>query len=345
MTPYLLLPHRSPMRSSWPRSFFECHAPFRPASREPCTTVRPKTYLCGSHGDATRCCEHFTGPFPGHDPELARGYHAGHENLLESVYWWRSTSANHGSRCSVREHGPQLTRQLSPSDDREASRAQRKAGSKRADGGVRQNSRSSERSSADRHRARIRHSQVFSDSSPDQTPVSRPDPIYTLPPPPPPPRAFAEFFEWPVQYRPASRDELGSICWWSSTSANRGSCCSVQEHGPQPAAAAESPTEDREASRAQRKAGSKRADGGVRQSSERSSTDWHRARVRHRQVSSDSPTRRLSPPAKHSRFGSRHVPSGSSSSEGSARSPPTRLLRRSRSPVPRRRGPSPQVQR
>ena len=86
--------------------------------------------------------------------------------------------------------GPNSLRQLSPSDDREASRAQRKAGSKRADGGVRQNSRSSERSSADRHRARIRHSQVSSDSSPDQTPVSRPDPIYTLLPP----CAFAEFF-------------------------------------------------------------------------------------------------------------------------------------------------------
>ena len=48
---------------------------------------------------------------------------------------------------------------------------------------------------------------------------------------------------------------------------------------------------------------------------------------------SSSPTRRLSPPTKHSRFGSRHVPRESSSSEGSARSPRTRLLRRSRSPV------------
>ena len=132
--------------------------------------------------------------------------------------------------------GPDSLRQLSPSDDREASRAQRKAGSKRADGSVRQNSRSSERSSADRHRARIRHSQVSSDSSPDQTPVSRPDPIYTLLPP----RAFVEFFEWPVPYLPASRDELGSICWWRSTSANRGSRCSIWEHGPQSAAAAES---------------------------------------------------------------------------------------------------------
>ena len=50
-----------------------------------CTTVRPKTYLCGSHSDATRCSEHFTGLFPGRDPKLSRGVHAGHENLLESV--------------------------------------------------------------------------------------------------------------------------------------------------------------------------------------------------------------------------------------------------------------------
>ena len=39
--------------------------------------------------------------------------------------------------------GPNLLQQLSPSDDREALRAQRKAGSKRADSGVRQSSRSS----------------------------------------------------------------------------------------------------------------------------------------------------------------------------------------------------------
>ena len=47
--------------------------------------------------------------------------------------------------------------QLSSSDDREASRAQRKARSKRADSGVRQSSRSGERSSADRHRAQVRY--------------------------------------------------------------------------------------------------------------------------------------------------------------------------------------------
>ena len=55
--------------------FFGCHAPFCPADREPCTTVRPSSRLCGSHGDTTRCCEHFTGPFPRHDQEL-EGLHA-----------------------------------------------------------------------------------------------------------------------------------------------------------------------------------------------------------------------------------------------------------------------------
>ena len=107
-----------------------------------------------------------------------------------------------------------------------------------------------------------------------------------------------------------------------------------------------SPSDDREAFRAQHKAGSKRADSGVRQSSrssERSSTDRHRDRVRHRRVSPDSssPTRHLSPPAKRSRLGGHHAPCGFSSSAGGERSLRARLPRRSRSPLPRHRGPSP----
>ena len=102
-----------------------------------------------------------------------------------------------------------------------------------------------------------------------------------------------------------------------------------------------SSSDDWEVLRAQRRARSKRANSSVRQSSrssERSSADRHWDQVRHRWVSPDSssPTRRLSLPAKRSRLGSRHVPHGSSSSEGRERSP-----RRSRSPIPRRRGPSP----
>ena len=107
-----------------------------------------------------------------------------------------------------------------------------------------------------------------------------------------------------------------------------------------------SPSDDRKALRAQRKAGSKRADSGVHQSSrssERSSADRHWDRVRHRRVSPDSsfPTRRLSSPAKRSRLGSHHAPRGSSSSEGRERSLRAPLPRRSRSPLPRHRVPSP----
>ena len=106
------------------------------------------------------------------------------------------------------------------------------------------------------------------------------------------------------------------------------------------------PSDDREASRAQHKAGSKRGGSSVRRrsrSSERSSTDRNRARVRGPQVSPDSssPTRRLSPPAKRSRWDKRDVSRETSSSEGRQRSPRTRRPWRSRSPLPRRRGSSP----
>ena len=107
-----------------------------------------------------------------------------------------------------------------------------------------------------------------------------------------------------------------------------------------------SPSDDREASRAQRKTGSKRAGSSVRRRSrisERSSTDWHRARVRWPPASPDSssPTRRLSPPAKRSRWDQREVSNDSSSSEGRQRSSRPRRPRRSRSPLPRRCGSSP----
>ena len=131
------------MQSPAPRAFVDFFSsatpPFRPASREPCTTVRPKTNLYGSQGDTTRCCEHFTGLFPGRDPKLARGVHAGYENLLESVIGDALPQPTVGPAVPSANMGPDSLRQLSPSDDREASWAQRKAGSKRADGGVRQN--------------------------------------------------------------------------------------------------------------------------------------------------------------------------------------------------------------
>ena len=186
----------------------------------------------------------------------------------------------------------------------------------------------------------------------EQTAASvRPDaclpssPIYTLLHP----RAFAKFFSSdPSHIAQPAGTNWDQFVGDAPPQPTVGPAVPSENMGPIPLRQL-SPSDDREASRAQHKAGSKRADGGVRQSSpssQRSSTDWHRARVRHRQMSSDSssPTKRLSPPAKHSRFGSRHVPRGSSSSAGSARSPRTRLFRRSRSPGPCRRGPSPQVQ-
>ena len=104
-----------------------------------------------------------------------------------------------------------------------------------------------------------------------------------------------------------------------------------------------SPSDDREASRAQHKTGSKRAGSSIRRRSrsiERSSTDRHRARVRRPPASPDSssPTRRLSPPAKRSRWDQREISNDSSSSEGGQRSTRPRRPWRSRSPLPRRRG-------
>ena len=86
-----------------------------------------------------------------------------------------------------------------------------------------------------------------------------------------------------------------------------------------------SPSDDWEASRAQHKTGSKRAGSNTRRHSgsrERSSTDRHRARVRRPPASPDSssPTRRLSPPAKRSRWDQREISNDSSSSEGRQRS-------------------------
>ena len=124
------------------RGFFSSATPpFRPDSQEPYTTISHKTYLCGYHGDATRCCELFTRLFPRRDPKLARGIHAGHENLLESVVGDAPPQPTVGPAVQFTNMGPESLRQLSPSVDREALRAQRKAGSKRADGGLHHNRR------------------------------------------------------------------------------------------------------------------------------------------------------------------------------------------------------------
>ena len=105
-----------------------------------------------------------------------------------------------------------------------------------------------------------------------------------------------------------------------------------------------SPSDDWEASRAQHKTGSKRAGSNTRHSGsrEKSSSDHTRARVRRPPTSPDSssPTRRMSPPAKRSRWDRREVSDDSSSSEGRQRSTRPRRPWQSRSPGPRRRNSS-----
>ena len=106
-----------------------------------------------------------------------------------------------------------------------------------------------------------------------------------------------------------------------------------------------SPSDDREASWAQHKTGSKRAGSNTRRHSgsrEKSSADHTWARVRRPPSSPDSssPTRRMLPPAKRSRWDRREVSDDSSSSEGQQRSTRPRRPWLSRSPGPRRRNSS-----
>ena len=124
-----------------------------------------------------------------------------------------------------------------------------------------------------------------------------------------------------------------------------GPAVTLENMGPDPLRQL-SPSDDREASRAQHKTDSKWAGSNARRHSgscERSSTDRHRARVRQPPASPDSssPTRRLSPPAKGSRWDQRDISNDSSSSEGRQRSTRPRRPWQSRSPRPRHRDSSP----
>ena len=106
-----------------------------------------------------------------------------------------------------------------------------------------------------------------------------------------------------------------------------------------------SPSDYREASQAQHKTGSKRAGSNTRchsGSHEKSSSDHTRARVRRPPTSPDSssPTRRMSPPAKRSRWDRREISDDSSSSDGRQRSTRPRGPWQSRSPGPLRRNSS-----
>ena len=107
--------------------------------------------------------------FPqGPPPEMVKGWK---DELLQDMksYWQQligdpPPQSTVGPAVSHENMGPDALRQLSPSDDREASRAQHKSGSKRAGSDSRQHSGSRERSSVDRYRARVRRPPTSPDS-------------------------------------------------------------------------------------------------------------------------------------------------------------------------------------
>ena len=88
--------------------------------------------------------------------------------------YWRQLQGDAPPQSTVSPAVPQgnmgsdALRQLSPSGDREASRAQHKSGSKRAGSTSRRRSSSRERSSSDRARRRDRRSRMSQDSSPSR---------------------------------------------------------------------------------------------------------------------------------------------------------------------------------
>ena len=237
--------------------------------------------------------------------------------------------------------GPDSLRQLSPSVDREALRAQRKAGSKRADGGVRHNRR----------------------LSPVQT-------RFTSSTPP----RFRGVFEWAVPFRLASRGELGSNCCQFTlfyTPALSRSFLSDPSHIARTAGTnwdqfvGDSPPQPtvvplfRPRTWAPFRCGSwvpltteRRHGLSVRPDQNEQTTASVRTfdpagallltDIWPNVFNSSSPTRCLSPPAKHSRFDSRISPWVQFIWRSCAVSADS-FLRTSCSPVPRPRGPSPQV--
>ena len=107
--------------------------------------------------------------FPqGPPPEMVKGWK---DELLQDMksYWQQligdaPPQSTVGPAVSHENMGPDALRQLSPSDDREASRAQHKSGSKRAGSDSRRHSGSHERSSVDLYRARVRRPPTSPDS-------------------------------------------------------------------------------------------------------------------------------------------------------------------------------------
>ena len=114
----------------------------------------------------------------GPTPEMIQGWKE--EFVVDMKAFWQQLVGDAPPQQTVgpavpsANMGPDSLRQLSPSDDREASRAQPKAWSKRAGSSVCRRSRSSERSSTDRNRAGVRRPQVSPDSSPPTRRLSPP---------------------------------------------------------------------------------------------------------------------------------------------------------------------------
>ena len=110
--------------------------------------------------------------YPGPPPAVVQDWKA---QMFEDMrLYWKQLQGDAppqstvGSAVSQGNMGPDALRQLSPSGDREASRAQHKSGSKRAGSISRRRSHSRERSSGDRARRRDRRSRTSQDSSPSR---------------------------------------------------------------------------------------------------------------------------------------------------------------------------------
>ena len=105
----------------------------------------------------------------GPTPEMIKGWKE--ELMADMRAFWQQFVGDAppqptvGPSVTPENMGPDSLRQLSPSDDREASEAQHKTGSKWAGSSVRRRSRSGEKSSTDRHRARVRRPPASPDSS------------------------------------------------------------------------------------------------------------------------------------------------------------------------------------
>ena len=105
----------------------------------------------------------------GPTPEMIKGWKE--EFMVDMRAFWQQFVGDAppqptvGPSVTPENMGPDSLRQLSPSDDREASRTQHKTGSKRAGSNACRRSRSSERSSTDQHRARVRRPPASPDSS------------------------------------------------------------------------------------------------------------------------------------------------------------------------------------